>query len=390
MLLGVGLVVLLAVGAEAQEATVPTGREFAGLPALNFDADEGFGYGLLLEMYDYGEGRLPYVYTVQPEVFFTTGGRRDYTLFFDAPHLLGAGWRLDAYLASERQIATPYYGVGNASMHDEALETDANPYYYRFGRTRRQLRVNVQRALGDPAVRALIGFGLTRVTLDLVPKDSGASFLAEQVARGEQSAPEGWWNYVRVGLVRDTRDREVGPTRGAWSELLAQRVDEALGSEAGFTRLTATDRRYVTLVPGLVFANRVLVQHVLGDAPFYQLFTLESSFKQQEGLGGAKSVRGLPKNRYVGRGVFLWNAELRWRALEWSLAGKSFHTVLSVFLDSGRVWHDDAPALDPGALHHGYGGGVRVGMGESFVVAVDAGTSAEAGLGLYIGLGYLY
>ena len=373
-----------------QDADVPTGKEYAGLPALNFDADEGFGYGVLLELYDYGNGRLPYVYTIQPEVFFSTGGRRDYTLFFDTPHLLGAGWRLDAYLASQQQIATPYYGLGNASPYDEALETDANPYFYRFGRTRCQLRLNVQRGLRDGEVRMLVGFGVTHVSLTLVPGDSGTTLLAQQVAAGTASAPEGWWNYVRVGWIRDTRDREVGPTRGSWSELLVQRTDERLGSEAGYTRLTLTDRRYVTLLPGLVFANRFMVRQILGDAPFYELSIIESSYKQQEALGGAKSVRGLPLNRYVGDGLFLWNAELRWRALEWRLIGKPFHLVLSAFLDTGRVWHDDAPSLDPGALHHGYGGGVRVGMGENFVVAVDAGTSAGNGLGIYIGLGYLY
>jgi outer membrane protein assembly factor BamA len=369
---------------------VPTGREYAGLPSLNFDADEGVGYGALLELYDYGDGQLPYVYTLQPEVFFTTGGRRDYTLFFDTPHLLGEGWRLSAYLASEQQIASPYYGLGNASIYDATLETDADPFYYRFGRTRRQLRVNVQRAVRGNELRVLAGFGVTHVGLELVPRDSGTTFLARQVATGAETAPEGWWNYLRVGVVRDTRDREVGPTRGTWSELIVQRTDELLGSEGGFTRLTVTDRRYLTLAPGLVFANRVVVRQVVGGAPFYELSLIESSFKQQEGLGGSKSMRGLPLNRYVGDGLFLWNAELRWRALEWRLLGKPFHTVLSAFLDSGRVWHDDAPSLDPGALHHGYGGGVRIGMGENFVVAVDGGTSAGHGLGLYIGLGYLY
>lgn len=386
---GLCLALLAPAAGDAQGADTPTGREYAGLPTINFDADEGVGYGALLEVYDYGHGRLPYVYTIQPEIFFTTGGRRDYTLFFDTPHLLGAGWRLDAYLASEEHIATPYYGLGNASSYDEALETDANPYYYRFGRTRRQLRVNAQRSLQGNRLRALVGFGVTHVSLALVPRDSGTTFLAREVA-DHGAPPEGWWNYVRAGLIRDTRDREVGPTRGAWSELVVQRVDELLGSEGGYTRVTAADRRYLTIAPGLVVANRVVVQQVVGDAPFYQLFTLESSFKQQEALGGAKSIRGLPKNRYVGDGLLLWNAELRWRALEWRLLGKSFHAVVSAFLDSGRVWDDGAPSLDLDALHHGYGGGVRVGMGENFVVAVDAGTSAGNGLGLYIGLGYLY
>lgn len=374
-------------GQDAREA--PEGLEVAGVPAVNFDADEGFGYGVILDFYDYGDGQLPYRWTVEPQLFLTTGGRRDLTLFFDTPHLLGPGWRLDAYLASEQQIATPYYGPGNASAYDPALETDANPYYYRFGRTRGQLRVNVQRSLGH-GIRGLVGIGVTHVSLELVPRDSGSTFLAERVAGGTEAAPEGWWNYVRVGLIRDTRDREVGTTRGSWSELLVQRTDPLLGSEAGFTRVTATDRRYVTLVPGLVFANRLIVRQVYGDAPFYELSLIESSFRPQTGLGGAKSIRGLPLNRYVGAGLFLWNAELRWRAAEWTTIGKPFHLVLSAFLDSGRVWDDAPPSLDFGALHHGYGGGVRLGMGENFVVAVDAGTSAGNGLGLYIGLGYLY
>ena len=35
-------------------------------------------------------------------------------------------------------------------------------------------------------------------------------------------------------------------------------------------------------------------------------------------------------------------------------------------------------------------GGVRIGMGENFTLAVDGGTSAETGLQVYVGLGYLY
>lgn len=384
------LVVAAAAAVEAQEGAGPTGRELGGLPALNFDADEGFGYGVVLELYDYGDGKRPYAFTVQPQVFFTTGGRRDLTLFFDAPHVLPGGWRIDAYLASEKQVATPFYGLGNASAYDRELETDANPYYYRYGRTVRQLRVNLQRPLAVPRFRVLLGFGVAHTTLELVPKDSGTTYLAEQVAGGARTAPEGWWNYVRAGLVRDTRDREVGPTRGAWSELLVQHTDALLGSEGSFSRFTVTDRRYLAIARRLVLANRLLVQQVTGDAPFYELSNLQSSFKPQEGLGGAKSVRGLPRNRYVGEGVFLWNLELRWRAADWTMVGRPFHSVLSVFIDSGRVWRSRAPALRLEPLHHGYGAGVRVGMGESFVVAVDAGTSADAGLGLYIGLGYLY
>ncbi len=65
--------------------------------------------------------------------------------------------------------------------------------------------------------------------------------------------------------------------------------------------------------------------------------------------------------------------------------------VLSAFVDQGRLWEEDVK-LDElfTDLHRGLGGGVRLGMGENFIVALDLGKSEEAGMPLYIGLGYLY
>jgi hemolysin activation/secretion protein len=368
-----------------------TGRELAGVPALNYDADEGFGYGVILQLYDYGTGVSPYAYMLEPQVFLTTGGRQELSLFFDAPRVV-EGWRVDAYVARVRQVAWPFYGIGNDASYDETRVTDANPYFYRFDGTRTQLRVNVQRPLGR-GLRLLLGFGLASVSLRPVPKDSGTTLLAQQLGTviPAAQADGGRTNYVRAGLVRDTRDREIGPARGSWSELLVQRSAGWLGSNWSYTRWTVSDRRYITLARRLVLANRVVLQQVTGDAPFYDLFTVQSSFRQDEGLGGAKTVRGVLKDRYVGKGMFLWNLELRWRAAEFGLAGRDFHVVPSVFLDAGRVWADrirpDELLTD---LHPGFGGGMRIGMGESFIVALDVGHSSEAAAAIYVGLGYLY
>ena len=200
-----------------------------------------------------------------------------------------------------------------------------------------------------------------------------------------------WTNYVRAGLVWDTRDRETGPRRGTWTEFLVQRIDESLGADVGYTRWTFTDRRYFSLTDRLVFAHRYLIQGVSEGAPAFELFQVQTSFSQQEGLGGAKTVRGIFKNRFVGRGMLVWNAELRLRAAEFSVGSWSFEIVLSAFLDQGRVW-DAGVQLDEVLtdLHRGFGGGVRIGAGQNFVVAVDMGRSEEAGMPLYIGLGYLY
>ena len=389
------LVVSVSLGAawpstgDAQQ--VPTGLEIGGLPALNFDSDEGVGYGALVELYQYGQGGLrPYLWSLRPTVFLTSRGRRDFTVFFDAPHLLSNPWRLDAYLGSEKQIATPYYGVGNATPYDPMLDEEEgpDPFYYRFGRTRRSATFNLQRNVAETPLRWLVGAGLVRTSVLPVPESDGTTLYQAEVSETEQTV---WSNYLRTGLVWDSRDRETGPRSGVWTELLIQRVDESFGADADYTRWTFTDRRYFSLGERVVFAHRYLLQGVSGGAPVHDLFQVQASFRQQEGLGGAKTVRGILKNRFVGRGVLVWNAELRWRAADFVLFSRPFHMVLSAFLDQGRVW-DGNVQLDElmTDLHRGFGGGVRFGMGENFTVAVDMGRSEEAGMPLYIGLGYLY
>src|SRR3954462_2021348 len=132
----VGLLVGLSSIATAQSVAGPQrGWQVSGLPALNFNADEGFGYGVIAQAYNYGQqGARPYQYMIQPLIFLTTKGRREFSVFVDAPHVLPHDWRLGAYLGREQQLATPYYGVGNNTTHDELSEAPPNPYFYRYGR----------------------------------------------------------------------------------------------------------------------------------------------------------------------------------------------------------------------------------------------------------------
>ena len=367
------------------------GMEVGVLPAINFDADEGFGYGLLAEIYDHGNGtQPPYLWTVQPTFFRTVEGRQDIALFLDAPHVLEGGWRLTVFLGLQRQVATPYYGVGNVSTYDPQRSDGEgpDPYYYRFGRNRRSATVTLRRRLGETPVSGLLGMGIVRTTLAPLAKGVGTTLLAQESGVTETTE---WGNYVRGGLIWDSRDRENGTRRGTWTEILVQRVSRRFGADRDFTRWTFTDRRYFPLTDHIVFAHRYLLQGIRGTAPVHELNRVQGSFRQQEGLGGSGTVRGLLKNRFAGRGMLVWNAELRWRALEFGLGGRRFHTVFSAFVDQGRVW-TDAVLFDEllSDLHRTFGGGVRLGMGESFVAGVDIGRSAEAGLPMYVGLGYVF
>jgi hypothetical protein len=372
-----------------QDPPIPTGWEFTGVPALNYDSDEGFGFGAVLAFYDYGDpGILPYRITLQPTLFFTTKGRRDLTLFLDVPTLPG-GWRLSAFLGVEKQIATPYYGPGNDAPYVPALEEGENPYYYRFGRARNVIRANVLKSLGDLPLRVLLGGQIAHFGLDPTPRNQGSTLLQEDL--GSDPVPGGYQNSIRGGIVWDSRDRESGPGHGVWSALLAEWVGEALGSEDSYVRWTLTDRRYFSLSEHLVLANRFTLQHVAGDPPFFVLNYIQSSFGEGEGLGGAGSVRGVLRNRFFGEGLFLWNLELRWRVLGFRFLGKDAHLAAIAFLDSGRVWEEGVALSSLLAdLHQGVGTGLRLGLGPNFVIATDFATSGETGLRTYIGLGYLF
>lgn len=386
--------------AHAQPAgkPLPQGWELFALPALNFDSDEGVGYGALAEIYNYGHGVRPYRFTVRPIVFLTSKGRRDFAIFFDAPKVLPRDWRLDGYLGREQQLATPYYGVGNATAYTETLENPPNAYYYRYGRTVARAFANVQHKIGRFPARALFGAGFGDVKTDATPFDSGTTLMAQQLAGGTfpcappgcSTPPRGKIAYVRTGLVWDTRDREIAPNHGSYGDFLVQRVDKALGATTSYTRFTGIFRKYSPVTSGIVLAQRVLLQQTSGDAPFYDLASIQTSFGQQEGLGGSNSIRGLPKNRFVGKGIALLNTDLRWRFREFTLWKKPAYLTASTFVDFGRVW---AESLEPGEivsdLHSGYGAGIRLGLGRSFAVAFDAARSPDSkSTQIYIGLGY--
>jgi hypothetical protein len=363
--------------------------EISGLPALNFDADEGFGYGVILAAYGYDGSAVSYRWTLQPTVFLTTQGRRDYTLFFDAPARPDRPWRITSFVGREQQLAAPYYGIGNQSLYDAALEHGSTRYFYRYGRDRTRVTADIQHSLWTPSVRILVGGGASTDQIDLTPFDSGSTLIQSELSN--KTPANAHTNYIRAGLTWDTRDREIGTTSGTWADVIVQRVDKSLGASTEYTRWTATARHYQPLSGRLTLANRLLIQNTTGDAPFYVLSEVQTTQKPQDGLGGSSTVRGLPKDRYVGKGMLVSNNELRWRAAQFNLRGRPSSLVLSGFVDAGRVWTsgvDLSTAIRD--LHAGYGGGARLAFGSSFVIATDVGHSAQSTAPVYIGLGYLF
>ena len=383
-----GMVVTAATTSVAAQAPARKRTQVTALPALNYDSDEGFGYGVVGGIYHYtDEDRNLYTWSLEPTIFFTTNGRREVFLFSDMPFLFGGAWRLSAGAGFSRECCAPYYGIGNGSEYDPALANDSvSPSFYTYDRDRWTFVADLQwRA--KPSLRVLVGFAL----FHNASESRGANTrFAEDIAAGV--VPTATLSAASVGpkfgIVFDTRDFERDPHRGVWLDALVWQGLEFLGSATSFTRLTGTARGYLPLGSSFTLAGRLLAERIAGTMPVSMMPNMGSSFRDYEGIGGGSSVRGVFRARFLGGTRFLGNAELRWRGGQFSGLGQRMRFGAVAFLDAGRVWDDGG--TDPDRLHVGRGAGFRWSWGDAFVVAIDFGYGSEAGTQMYLGLGHLF
>ena len=80
------------------------------IPLLNFSSDDGVGYGLRANLYEYDGRTVPYVRKYTAQLFFTSGGRRVHFLSMDTPRFRGGDDRLELVLRFEKEAFANYYG----------------------------------------------------------------------------------------------------------------------------------------------------------------------------------------------------------------------------------------------------------------------------------------
>jgi outer membrane protein assembly factor BamA len=232
---------------------------------------------------------------------------------------------------------------------------------------------------------------------------------------GEKEKDGGHVPSLKVGIVYDSRDHEANPMRGIWTEALLFYSPSILGNDDySYLKLAVTHRQYFTLIKDdLSFAYRLGYQgRLAGTVPFFMEPYMITSFAMvttTDGLGGAKTLRGILRNRVVGDGVGYGNFEFRWKFFRTVLWNQDIYLALNAFTDVGRVlerkkvgipdtWippEEMADYFDPDAegWHLSAGGGFRVVLNRNFVVAFDYGRAwdnRDGKDGFYVGIGYLF
>ena len=424
-------------GEESRKDTVKTGFNLSGVPAVAYDSDIGFLYGIILNLYHYGDGsRYPkYNHSIYLEWSNTTKGSMKSILRYDSDRLI-PGIRTSAEISYNTEQALDFYGFnGYEALYDMNYEDDTQSEYlsrlfYKMDRKILLLRTDFMGDIIEDKLHWFAGFEFRNMQMDTVnitklnkgksedkalPYVEGGLFGRYAYDWGilDPDQVDGGTNtLIKAGLVFDTRDNEPNPMRGIWTEAQLIWAPSFLGSTSkSYGRLILTHRQYFTIIPeDLNFAYRLSYQAKLGgEMPYYMLpfvFNSPPSWTR-DGMGGSKTMRGILRNRVVGEDYFLANVELRWKFLYFTLFNQNFYLALSGFMDAGMVTGkyeiDLSGVTDPAdqiffpsdseSLHTSAGGGLHIAWNRNFIVAVDYGRTLnkrDGFSGLYIGLDFLF
>jgi len=381
-----------------------SGLEIGILPAINFDSDTGFGFGVIanLAMFEPEHRLHRWRVTAQGYASVKDGPKgaefplQHHYIKLDMPDSLTDGLRLRVVGRFRRQVNVGYFGVGNATeetvsadVFDPELEPDEHLRafrFYQYDRIYPELKANVQFRLLE-GVEVFGGLGVTWNWITAYPGSKLQMDAAQVVGVGRHGLID-----AQVGLLYDTRDEETSPQSGMFHEISLRGGKLVERSEA-FGGANATFRIYQAIFDEyLAVAARLMADLLFGDAPVYELANHGGLFPTTA-IAGGEAIRGLPGQRYHGKIKLLGNVELRSKLVDFTLFEQDFNLGLIAFFDTGRVWADyKANELFDGTgvgLKYGVGGGLRIQWGQTFVIRGDVGWSPD-GLGIYININHIF
>lgn len=330
-------------------------------PVLVASTDAGLGGGFQLNFFDHRERRRPYDAAYELIMTATSKKEQYHALRLDYTGLWGGAYRLETKVFYNRIPKSQFFGLGNDSPRDPVLEEEG---FYDYDRgifsatsTLRRTLTGHWQLLGQMAAR--------HYTIWAEPD----SLLRQVSPAGVEG---GFWGRLVLGVAHDSRDSEVWPTRGGFSEIFLQAALAGPEPHAGLALIT---RRYARLAPRLALAGQLAFDLLFQDPPFYvqEMFGLQSLV----GLGGRSTLRGLPRGRFLGKARFLANVEMRFLPLTIRLLGLRLDLGAAAFLDAGRVLEDYDKPLGGLGLHLTQGAGLRVLYERSLAVRFDIGYSHE-------------
>jgi hypothetical protein len=327
--------------------------EWEVFPIINYDSDVGFGYGGKAFFYNFLDEKESFDLIL----YNSTKGERWYRFVFsviDMQRRQGKKYPLAFDLTAD------YDKWINYKFYSEAYDF--------ITRERKEQTISYTREVIE--LTALLSRGFT------------ADFVAEIGVRFKNSNSFGFnpfdygfgFNFSSVqkhvqvvSLIYnfrwDTRTNYINPQNGFLLEIDNEAARDLINPPAqNFYKIGLISQSYISLFPEFVFANRVVLQ-AISDVNYQLLLT----------LGGNKTLRGLPQDRYLSTSAVLINSELRF-PIWWRFGGIAGADIGNS--ESTPEW-----IINPVV-------GLRFYM-DNFVVRIDCGFGKET-TGIYFNFGHMF
>ncbi len=422
------------VAQEKVKEKMKDGWSFGFFPAFGFDSNTGTKYGGIFKLFDYGDGSSypRYDQSIHFEWSQTTRGQGMRQLTYDTRNLI-PGIRMMAEASYVTDKVFSFYGFNGYNAYYNSALTDSDDPQYRssvfYSNDRALIKTKLEfiGKLKGNNFKWFGGFEYLNTKLDTVDinnlnKGKDKSDYLPSVGGGlygnfirwgliaKEQADGGVTGVFKIGAKYDSRDTESNPMKGLWTEIQLLYSPGFISNGFNYTRFAFTHRQYITIIPkSLNFAYRVSWQaKIAGDMPVYMLPLVYNSAPQitLSGLGGAKTIRGILRNRVVGEDFAYGNAELRWKIFRTIILNQNFYVGLAGFADAGMVTGKfELPEIsDPEGIawlaygekekpHVTYGAGIHFAVNDNFVITWDyakATDPRDGTTGNYIGLNYLF
>ncbi len=383
----------------------------------------------------------PYVYRIGAQAFKSSGMAESHGLFFDSPYLFGTEIRFKMSLTYDHNPNSQYFGIGESSMKPLSYRTknsESGELHRNAQFSEREYALEYRRFSNSPNApeyvndrnRNVYDFHSTTLSLMLdrtfkgafraivapefsqnivrtydykvenlnsqnthftrskdpltgweVQTPNGKSLLTEDLENKKIIGYRGGnVNYLRVGLMYDTRDFEPDPDRGLVAEFNFAKVGKLTASDFEYSKTFLQLKYFKMPIPHyfeeLVISSRALVNYTKGNAPFSEYRYMWSADGPINGLGGLQTLRGFRQERFVGPVMGLANLEVRWRFATIKSGEELFTFSLVPFFDTGRVW-DKPDNIGFRGYARSYGIGLRMIWNQATVILLDYARSRE-------------
>lgn len=382
------------------------GFGWGGVPAVAYNSDDGFGYGVLASVYRYDGGTAPYKWSSTILLYMTTKQVHTHRIDLDVIEVADLPLRLTTRVEFASTRAANYCGTDPSQPCDlaeaEALAAsmglegqaadDLVDRYHKVRLIQPNGLISARYAIDPMPHRVelmLAWWGQYLIPGDF---DVRAPYPDTLYASDFPGGEEGLSSVLQTGVMVDNRDNEPAPKEGYWVEATVRGGAPVWGSDWSWFGYNTTLRGYAPFDKRarLIGAARLVADGVVGELPFLDETRMGGS-QIYESFGGQRSGRGVRLRGVAGKVRFIAQPELRWTFSSFKVSKAKVDLTAIGFSDVGWL-AQDWQNLDNSALVVTEGVGMRWAFNTNFIIRTDVGFSSREDFapGVYIDIGNLW